>query len=46
MTGYYTEDNVKRVLAAGAERCLAKPFRRVEVLQALGLDATARVPVD
>ena len=46
MTGYYTEENVRRVLEAGADLCLAKPFRRAEFVAALGLDATARVPVD
>lgn len=37
MTGFHTDDNVRRVLQAGAERCLAKPFRRAALLDALGL---------
>ncbi|MCB1800823.1 MAG: response regulator [Gammaproteobacteria bacterium] len=43
MTGFYTEDNVDRILQAGAERCLAKPFRRAELLDALGLEPSSPV---
>jgi excisionase family DNA binding protein len=37
MTGFHTAENVERVLQAGAECCLAKPFRRAALLDALGL---------
>jgi excisionase family DNA binding protein len=37
MTGYHSPENVERALQAGAESCLAKPFRRAELLDALGL---------
>ena len=37
MTGFPTEENVQRILQAGAETCLAKPFRAPVLLEALGL---------
>lgn len=37
MTGYLTEENVTRVLSAGAEACLAKPVDHGELLAALNL---------
>jgi len=37
MTGYYSEDNVQRILALGATQCLAKPFETDELLGAVGL---------
>jgi CheY-like chemotaxis protein len=36
MTGYPTPENVRRMIEVGAEHCLAKPFRRIELLDALG----------
>ena len=38
MTGYYSEENVQRILAAGAETCLGKPFTPQQLLDALGLE--------
>jgi excisionase family DNA binding protein len=38
MTGYYTKENIQRILQAGAESCLEKPFTRNQLLQALDLD--------
>lgn len=35
MTGYPSEDNVDKILLAGAETCLAKPIRAPALLQAL-----------
>ena len=35
MTGFATEENVKRALDAGAETCLSKPFDIDELLKAL-----------
>jgi excisionase family DNA binding protein len=37
MTGFHTDENVRRALQAGSECCLAKPFRRAALLDALGL---------
>lgn len=37
MTGYPTEENIKRILSAGAEGCLAKPVDHGELLAALNL---------
>lgn len=37
MTGYPTEENIKRVQAAGAEACLAKPVDNSELLAVLNL---------
>ncbi|MGE0483504.1 MAG: response regulator [Gammaproteobacteria bacterium] len=37
MTGYPTVDNVERICAAGAERCLAKPFDLDALVALLGL---------
>jgi len=37
MTGYYTPDNQKRILSAGAEACLAKPFDKAVLLDVIGL---------
>jgi len=38
MTGFPSGENVQRILAAGAEVCLAKPVRAADLLQALGSD--------
>ena len=43
MTGYDTPENHARILAAGAETCLAKPFRVSELLEAVNRYQTARV---
>ncbi len=37
MTGYSGHECVDNVLAAGAEVCLAKPFKKKELLDAIGL---------
>jgi excisionase family DNA binding protein len=42
MTGYPSEENVQRILAAGAGLCLAKPVRAPELLQALGIEPNER----
>ena len=41
MTGYHSADNVKLALDVGAEYCLAKPFLRAELLEALGIGEPA-----
>ncbi len=38
MTGYPSDENVRNILAAGAERCLAKPLRLPALCDVLGLD--------
>lgn len=38
MTGYYTPDNETRILRAGAEACLAKPFDKNVLLNAMGFE--------
>lgn len=38
MTGYYTPDNEARILTAGAEACLAKPFDKRVLLRVLGFE--------
>jgi len=38
MTGYATPENIERVLAAGANACLAKPLDETLLLAALALD--------
>ncbi len=37
MTGYYSEENVKKISDAGATHCLAKPLDRSQLLSILGL---------
>jgi two-component system cell cycle response regulator len=37
MTGYPTEENIKRILAAGAESCMTKPVDHAELLAVLDL---------
>ena len=37
MTGFYDDDNVSRILDAGAETCLCKPFETEELLAAVGI---------
>ena len=37
MTGYPSEENIQRILSAGAEACLAKPVDHAELLAALNL---------
>jgi len=37
MTGYYTKDNVRRAIEAGAEECLRKPIDVERLLATLGL---------
>jgi excisionase family DNA binding protein len=39
MTGYPNDENVERILAEGAEACLAKPIRAPALLEALGIDS-------
>ncbi|MCB1645959.1 MAG: response regulator [Pseudomonadales bacterium] len=36
MTGYASEENERRIMAAGADRFLRKPFSNMEVLEACG----------
>jgi len=38
MTGFYSDENVERILAAGAEVCLKKPFDKDELMKAIGLE--------
>ncbi len=38
MTGYYSEENARRIISAGAERCLRKPIDPDELVEALGLE--------
>ena len=38
MTGYYTPGNEKKILEAGAEACLAKPFDKRILLETIGVD--------
>jgi excisionase family DNA binding protein len=40
MTGYYTPENEARILNAGAEACLAKPFDKDVLLSVIGIDRT------
>ncbi len=42
MTGYSTAENRKRILEAGAEQCLAKPFDITQLLAAIGIVETSR----
>lgn len=42
MTGSFTEENVAKILEAGADACLEKPFDHEEMLKALGLAEPAR----
>jgi DNA-binding response OmpR family regulator len=42
MTGSHTAENVTRILEAGANVCLAKPFDSEELLGALGLAGSVR----
>ncbi|MCB1875573.1 MAG: response regulator [Chromatiales bacterium] len=37
MTGYFTENNVSRIMECGAERCLRKPFDSTELLAIIGV---------
>jgi excisionase family DNA binding protein len=41
MTGSYSPENVAKILEAGANACLAKPFDADEMLAALGLETPA-----
>jgi excisionase family DNA binding protein len=38
MSGFPSEENIKRIMEVGAERCLAKPIRAPTLLQAIGID--------
>ena len=38
MTGFPSEENIKRIMELGAELCLAKPIRAPTLLQAMGID--------
>ncbi len=38
MTGFYDDDNVSRILDAGAETCLCKPFKTETLLAAIGIE--------
>lgn len=41
MTGYYSPDRVQKILAAGADRFIRKPFSNDEVIDACGLATTS-----
>ncbi len=41
MTGYYTLENEAKILQAGAEACLAKPFDKAVLFDLMALDMTA-----
>ena len=43
ITGMYTEENIKRITAAGAELCLAKPIDRDALLKAVDLNKYIRL---
>lgn len=43
MTGYYSDGNRSQIIEAGAETCLAKPFGRDTLLDAIGIEAAPRV---
>lgn len=38
MTGFFSDAHSQQIVEAGAEVCLAKPFRRQELVDALGLE--------
>jgi len=41
MTGYPSDENVNKILAAGAECCLAKPLDKTKLYQALDISLSA-----
>lgn len=43
ITGFHTEDNIKRIIEAGAETCLAKPIDRHTLLETVGLNKYVRL---
>jgi len=38
MTGFYDDENVSRILGAGAETCLSKPFKTETLFAAIGIE--------
>ena len=38
MTGYYSDENVKQIMDAGAEVCLKKPFDKGELMKVIGTE--------
>lgn len=42
MTGFDSEENVRKIIDAGAEACIAKPIDRVALIGLLGLDKKSR----
>ncbi|MCK4950270.1 MAG: response regulator [Gammaproteobacteria bacterium] len=42
MTGYRTEENVKRIIEAGAEACLVKPIEQDSLLELIGINQVNR----
>lgn len=43
ITGFYTEENIERIIDAGAEACLSKPIDRSALLEAVGLNKYVRL---
>lgn len=43
ITGFHTEENITRIMGAGAEACLQKPINRHELLETVGLDRYIRI---
>lgn len=43
MTGFYSQQNIDRIINAGAETCLAKPFKSEALLEAIGLKMAATI---
>lgn len=45
MTGYYSDENRRKILAAGAECCLKKPLDPDELLSAIGVHSVSEATV-
>ncbi len=43
MTGYHTPENVKQIVSAGAETCLAKPLNLEALFSAIGITLPERI---
>ena len=44
MTGYFSAENKARIMSAGAESCLLKPFDRATLLAVIGVEAKESAP--
>jgi len=42
MTGYHSADNIQKIMATGAEKCIAKPIDVIQLFSVIGFDSMSQ----